>query len=150
MTGRISLLALVLIATFERAARADEFTYIDEDKQEQRVVARLAGSGQGFFALELADGSWRLVPEAAVARRQPGPDPEPITPPIRAPLEARSQPNGSLQRKGVLVAGPQAPLPAEPTKVEGFLDKAICSQSIDRMFTRFGEQIKLGAPNRSL
>lgn len=149
MTGRLTLLALVLIAAVERTARADEFTYIDESKQEQRVDARLAGSGQGFFALELADGSWRLVPEAAVSRRQPGPDPEPITPPeLGAQLESRF--TAELFRykaEGPFLVGLvlQAPLPAETdTKVEGFLDKAIkFYQSIDRMFTRFGEQMKL-------
>lgn len=69
------LIALVMCSTL----RADTFTYLDDDKQ-IAVEARLAGEGQGAFALELADGELRLIPQGAVQKREPGEDPEPVKP----------------------------------------------------------------------
>lgn len=58
---------------------ADVFTYRDETGTEIEVEARLAGSGQGAHALELADGELQLVPQAGVIRRVPGDDPTPLS-----------------------------------------------------------------------
>ncbi|MBI1314691.1 DUF1570 domain-containing protein [bacterium] len=58
---------------------ADTFEYIDENREIQTVDARLYATGQGAMALELEDGSLRLIPEAAVRKRTPGPDPTPVT-----------------------------------------------------------------------
>eukprot|EP00913_Durusdinium_trenchii_P023395 g21973.t1 len=61
------------------AARADEITYRDMDGKTVTVSARIAGSGQGQMALELADGSMRLIPEGAMTKRVPADPPKPIT-----------------------------------------------------------------------
>jgi hypothetical protein len=69
-----ALLCMALVAN----TRADTFVYLDEDGTQQEVEARLAGSGQGWHALELADGTLRVVPTAAVRSRTPGDGPGPI------------------------------------------------------------------------
>lgn len=53
--------------------------FIDRDGQLQELTGRLAGSGQGIHALELPNGTIELIPQAAVRRRIPGPDPEPVS-----------------------------------------------------------------------
>ena len=71
------------IATFvlvHAAVRGDEFTYIDRNGKTVNVDARLVASGQGQHVLELADGEYRVVPQAAVSRRTPGDPPKPLTP----------------------------------------------------------------------
>ncbi len=149
MTRSTLLLLLAVTAVSGGPLVADEFTYTDSDGSEQHVAARLAGNGQGHFALELPDGSWRLVPESAVSRRQPGPDPEPLT---AAELGQQLETRFTAELFRYKAEGPflvglvlTAPLaPATDKKTDGFLEKAIkFYQSIDRMFTRFGEQMKL-------
>lgn len=61
------------------SVHADEFTYFDREGEKQTVTARLVGSDQGFFALEMADGQMLLVPEGTVEERVPGDDPEPLS-----------------------------------------------------------------------
>ncbi|MEO1993986.1 MAG: DUF1570 domain-containing protein, partial [Planctomycetaceae bacterium] len=55
----------------------DIFHYRNSTGDLVEIEARLAGSGQGAHALELSDGQFRIVPQAAVERRviQAGPDP---------------------------------------------------------------------------
>lgn len=59
-------------------ARADHFTYRDQQQEKQEVDARLVATNQGVHLLELADGQYRIVPEGAVEQRTQGPDPEPL------------------------------------------------------------------------
>lgn len=72
-----STLVLIVVLT-TGTATADHFTYLDEQGNTVNIEARLAGSGQGVHALELADGSMRLVPERAVQKREAAEGPEPI------------------------------------------------------------------------
>lgn len=79
--GRRTVLRGAVVVTLclgTTAARGDEFTYLDKQGEPVTVQARLAGSTQNFLALETADGQLRAVPQAAVLRRTPGPDPEPL------------------------------------------------------------------------
>ncbi len=69
---------VVVVAWTTSRLIADEFTYIDRQGETQSVQARLAGSGEGFFALEQTDGQILLVPEGAVEKRTPSDDPEPM------------------------------------------------------------------------
>jgi len=55
----------------------DEITY-REDGNTYTIQARMIGSGQGFQALERADGQLAIVPNAAIQERIPKDDPEPI------------------------------------------------------------------------
>src|SRR5690606_6601615 len=76
----LAVLAVVL------QSRADTFTYVDSDGNEQTVSARLHGSGQGVHALLTADGQIRLVPEPAVRKREAADGPAPVTPDEMAAL----------------------------------------------------------------
>ena len=60
--------------------RADEFTIIDEQGQESTFEAELAGSDDEWHALALADGQYKLVPQAAVRKRVTKAGPTPLTP----------------------------------------------------------------------
>ena len=61
-------------------ALADKFTYVERDGSKVEVEARLVGSGRGQHVLELADGQYRLVAQAAVLKREISEGPEPLTP----------------------------------------------------------------------
>ena len=73
-------LTFVLLVVSARIATADEFRYVDEDGKVVDVEARLYGTGQGAIALELGDGSLRIIPQGAVQKRVLGPDPTPMAP----------------------------------------------------------------------
>ncbi len=75
LCGVTVLFATVLLSPL---ARGDHFTYVDKQGETVNVEARLAGSGQGMHALELDDGSIRLVPQRAVTKREVAEGPEPI------------------------------------------------------------------------
>jgi hypothetical protein len=79
-TGVLRKLPLVLAAAVAvtSAARADVFTYQDEDGQTVTAEARLAGAGDGAMALELPDGQIRLVPQGAIEKREVKTGPEPL------------------------------------------------------------------------
>jgi len=66
----------LLVATV--AARGDIFTYVDKDNAEHTLEARIAGEGQGFFALEAADGRIEIVHRGAIMNREPKEGPKPV------------------------------------------------------------------------
>lgn len=70
--------ALACMALMAQPVKADKFTYRGQDGASVEVEARLVGSGQGFHALELADGQYRVIPEGAVEKREPGDGPTPL------------------------------------------------------------------------
>ena len=97
------LLVCCLIGLTSRIASGDTFRYRNSDGDVTELEARLAGSGQGVFALEQADGQIELVSEAAVLRRTPGDDPEPLT--GKAVLEQLQTRFGEQRFRGML-SGP--------------------------------------------
>lgn len=74
---RIAIAALTLLITV--SAFADEFTFRNEANEAVTIEARLAGSGQGVLALELANGGMLLVPELAVQKRVEKEPPKPLS-----------------------------------------------------------------------
>ena len=130
-------------------AWGDTFTYTDEAGQEQTIDARLAGAGQGAFALELADGSWRIVPESAVTQRSPGEDPQPISAEeLAEQLETKFTPElfrYEVSDNFVVGLVLTAPLDeAGAMRLTTFFEKATrFMATIDRVFTRFGEEMNL-------
>lgn len=84
MTRLASTTWLLLPAIFagfgSSATSADEFLYRTEAGENVRLEGKLLGSGQGVLALELADGSVKLVPQALVMERKPTDGPTPLTP----------------------------------------------------------------------
>ncbi|MBS0204763.1 MAG: DUF1570 domain-containing protein [Planctomycetes bacterium] len=61
-------------------AVADLFTVQEDDGNKVTIEARLAGEGQGVVALERTDGRIEVVPLGQILKRQPAPDPDPMTP----------------------------------------------------------------------
>lgn len=130
-------------------ASADEFTFRNAKGVMQTVQARLAGSGDGLFALELDDGRWELIEESAVLSRRPSDDPAPIPADVMAQrLEEKFTAPLFVHRVaepyvvGVVLAAPldEQTLP----RVDRFLDRAATfMQSVDRIFTRFAAQREL-------
>lgn len=75
------LLAIVCASLLaDSPCSADEFTYLDENRRVVTVSARLVASGQRQHVLEMADGQYRIVPQAAVSKRTPSDPPKPMTP----------------------------------------------------------------------
>lgn len=74
-----SIVFLLLVFT-ALPARGDVFTYRDKKGKTVTVEARLVASGQGQHVLELADGQYRIVPQAVVSRREPKDPPPPLSP----------------------------------------------------------------------
>ncbi|MGD9854970.1 MAG: DUF1570 domain-containing protein [Planctomycetaceae bacterium] len=144
--------APVMLCAFLAAAvsaTADEFTFKDAQGETQTLHARLAGSGEGLFALELEDGRWELVEESAIVSRKPSDDPVPIT---ADQMAKRLEEKFTAPLFEYRVAAPYvvgvvltAPMDEETRpRVDRFLDKATTfMQSIDRMFTRFAEAREL-------
>ena len=76
---QVTLISLIGVAITANSAVADKFTLTGRRGETIEVEARLAGSGQGTTALELASGRYLLVPEAAIEDRVKGDDPTPLT-----------------------------------------------------------------------
>jgi hypothetical protein len=70
--------SLALIACATSILSADEFQYLDSERNEITLQARLLGSGQGFHALEREDGQIRIVPSAAILNRTINDGPTPL------------------------------------------------------------------------
>lgn len=76
--GRLGLLT-AMVALVTAAARADRFILRGSEGKRIELEARVAGSGEGVGVLEQADGQYRLVPAAAVEKRERAEGPEPLT-----------------------------------------------------------------------
>lgn len=74
-----TLVVAVLLLSASHPADADLFTVQEDDGNKVTVEARLAGEGQGVVALERTDGRIEVVPQGQILKRQPAPDPEPLT-----------------------------------------------------------------------
>ncbi len=70
---------VALAAILPSIGFADEFTFTNDAGDEVTVEGRLAGQGQGVFAVELADGGVLLLPERAVTKRVEKEPPEALT-----------------------------------------------------------------------
>ncbi len=129
--------------------QADTFEYVDEDRQKQSVEASLYATGQGAMALELEDGSLRLVPEAAIQKRMPGDDPTPITTDeMLARLKDefgeelfRGQVAGNFVI-GVILTAP-LPKTSERAVQRNLLRAAGYMKSIEQTFARFCRTLKI-------
>lgn len=76
MRGMFGILAVLCTVA---SSQADTFTYTDPTGTTQTVEAALIAEQNGALVLGLADGEYRIVPQAAVRERRPGPDPVPLT-----------------------------------------------------------------------
>lgn len=64
---------------FETFVHADDFIVKLESGDTATLTARFSGEGRKATALELPDGSWKLIPSDCITERRPGPDPKPLT-----------------------------------------------------------------------
>ena len=75
----IGVLLVLCVMSHGSSVSGDTFTVREDDGNQVTVQARLAGEGQGAIALERADGRIEIVPQQQILKRDPGPDPEPLT-----------------------------------------------------------------------
>lgn len=163
MNLRMKPIAIVIglsmgAALFCPRAGADVFEYVNEEGKTVEVEARLAGSGQGAHALELADGHIEIIPQAAVKKRtaQAGPEPldaEAVVKQLseRFGAETFRSASGAPYIVGVVLS---APLPKKSQRrTDALLKKAVgYMKSIDATFTRFAKDVRftLEPPRHSL
>jgi Protein of unknown function (DUF1570) len=151
----IQLQFMLLLVAGGGPASADKFTFTDLDGQSRTVEARLAGTGRGAVALELDDGEWKIVSDGVLTTREPGEDPIPLNSQQMADrLAERFSPERFEYRiadpyvVGLVLAAPlDEPARAQLRKFFGKATSFV--QSIDRVFTRFAEEMGLDPqPNR--
>jgi hypothetical protein len=143
-----SLIAVALLA-FPARAQADKFTFTDLDGVKKTVEARLAGTGQGAVALEMDDGSWKMVSDGVLQTRQPGEDPIPITAQEMADRLAEQFTPELFEYRiadpyviGLVLAAPLDDLGR--SQLKKFFGKATSFvQSVDRVFTKFASDMGL-------
>ncbi|WP_166831331.1 DUF1570 domain-containing protein [Thalassoroseus pseudoceratinae] len=77
---RLSWLCCCLVGGvfFVPPLHADQITYVQDDGTQTTVEAQIYGSDRGAVALEMADGSLEVIPEARIVKREPGDGPEPL------------------------------------------------------------------------
>ena len=141
-------MALVAAALCHAPVWADRFTYVDESGKTVEVEARLAGTGRGSHALELADGRILLVPQRAVTKHDVAPGPEPLSDKaIVAKLtEEFGEEKFRARRQKPYVIGLvlSSPLPKrhEP-RADAFLKKAAqFMRSVDSVFLTFAKRVR--------
>ena len=130
-------------------ALGDTFTVREDDGNKVVIEARLVGEGQGVMALERTDGRIEVVPQNQILKREPGPDPEPLS--GEAVLERLSERFGSDKFRGYTDA-PYAiglvlaePLPKQfETKATTFLKKAAAfMKTVEKVFISFIDDMKI-------
>lgn len=132
-----------------QSASADQFTYTDRDGKQVTVEARLAGSGKGSVALELADGYMRIIPQGAISKRVPGDPPKPIThEEMAAKLTKRFSKKLTrtyIDKPFVVAIVFEAPLDSkDERRCSAFLKKAgRYLRAMERMFKGFADRYEL-------
>lgn len=147
---RAVLLQLALISfAINSTAIGDTFTVREDDGNTVTIEARLAGEGQGAVALERTDGRIEVVPQDRILKRQPGPDPEPLS--HEAVLERLSERFGKETFRGHADAPYAIGLVlAEPlqkqyeSKATTFLKKAATfMKTVEKVFIGFIDDMKI-------
>ena len=70
---------IAFCAVLPQVAWGDQFTYTDQSGKSETITAKLVASGQGLHILSLADGQYKLIPQAAVQKREVNDEPQPLT-----------------------------------------------------------------------
>ena len=148
---RIATAAAVCLSglMLDAAVRADTFTFIDEERAEQTVEAKLLGSGQDTHVLQRADGSLLLIPTAAVSERVVSEGPEPISTNEMVDLLAERFGAEDIRTAtddpyvvALVLAGPVDR--RSENRVRGFLRKAATFMSnVERVFERYAADMHM-------
>jgi hypothetical protein len=147
---RFSLYALmVALMCSSGQANADEFTLINREGQEETFEAELVGSDKDWHALALANGQYRLVPQAAVRQRVAKDGPAPVSA-KQVALELQKEYGADLFRFDVLdtyVVGLVLSTPLPKTsegRIKRVLDKATqFMKQVERAFGTFLKEAKI-------
>ena len=130
-------------------AKADTFTVREDDGNKVTIEARLVGEGQGVMALERTDGRIEVVPQNQILKREPGPDPEPLS--GDAVLERLAERFGEEKFRGYadapyaigLILAEPLPKQFEP-KATTFLKKgATFMKTVEKVFIGFIDDMKI-------
>jgi hypothetical protein len=151
VTSFLTALIIVLSgnALLPWVAVADDYQFVTETGETRTIEGSLYATGQGAIAVQLADGSLELIPEAAVRRRVPAEAPEPIGP--AEMLTRLTEEFGEDVFRGT-VEGPYvigvvltAPLPKTSERlVQGNLRRsARYMKSIEVMFSSFCSSMRV-------
>ena len=79
MSLRLWLVLIANVAGLPLLAHGDTLTIREDDGNVVTVEARWVGERPGVIAIERSDGRIELIPQQQLVKREPGPDPEPIT-----------------------------------------------------------------------
>ncbi len=145
------LIGLMSLGPFAmpRAALSDTFTFLNQTGETETVEAALFGSGQGRYALELANGQLRVIPQAAVTERKVAPGPSPIT--VDGMIALLSEEFGS-ERVHAMEQDPYiaalvlaAPLPkTKRARVRAYLRTATrFLTNVDKIFTQYAKRMRI-------
>jgi len=146
---RILLLLVLITCVVNQPAAADLFTVVEDDGNRVTVEARLVGEGQGVVALERTDGRIEVVPQGQIVKRQPAPDPQPITPAVA--LERLTERFGRDKFRGhsdstyVIGLVLSDPLPKQyDAKAATMLKKgAAFMKLVEKVFLEFVDDLKI-------
>lgn len=144
-----SMLVAVAWLGWSNSVRADVFVVREDDGNQVTIEARLAGEGQGFLALERKDGRIEVVPKNQILKRQPGPDPDPIS--KEAMLERLTERFGRDKFRGyadqtyVIGMVLAEPLPKLYEAKAGTLLKkgAAFMRTVEKVFLEFVDDLKI-------
>ncbi len=138
-----------IVLTFATIAHGDTFTVREDDGKQVTIEARLAGEGQGVMALERTDGRIEVVPLNQILRREPGPDPEPLS--GAAILERLSERFGKETFRGHadapyaigLILAQSLPKQFEPKAVTFMKKAATFMKTVEKVFIGFIDDMKI-------
>ncbi len=150
----LSLAAIFLAAVVALTGglvRADKFVYRDEAGNRVELEARVVGSSGGLGALELPDGQYKLLPAAAVQKRDRQDAPEPMSPEaVAAALQQQfgaERFRSSVQMPFLMGLVLQGPLPrgSEARAVNLLQQVAAFMKNVDSAFNRYIKEARIPA-----
>ncbi len=152
---RISWLCCCLAGgLFAPSLHADQITYVQDDGTQTSVEAQLYGSDRGAVALEMADGSLEVIPEARIVSREPGDGPEPLD--EDAMIEQLTERFGADKFRaaskrpfvvGLVLASP-LDTRIQETRAASFLRDAVASMKrVETEFKNYARQARISVEN---
>lgn len=142
---------VVLLAVSARSGRSDELTLRTVDGGTEVIQGKILGSGQRAVAIELPNGSLRIVAEGALLDRKQTGDPVPITPEeIQQEIETefgRNLVRTEIEDPFVVSMVLMGPIEQRAeSKVTGFLKKASrFMKNMEGVFLKYTRQFGLDA-----
>jgi hypothetical protein len=146
-----SLVVAALVTFAYGAARGDRFSYRDEHRKQVQFEGRVIGAASDGGLVELADGQYRLVPDAALRSRARTDGPEPMSADeIAEELEKQFGPEhfrSAVQPPFVVGLVLSAPLPrnAEARASNVLQQSGQFMKNVETAFSRFIKEARIPA-----